>query len=143
MRNFNAFLMVPTRDKKLLIGAALLVAVIRLGFWLLPFRMMNKGVLFSRDHLYRSPRGTACTPERVAWAIKIASKYVPVATCLIQAVAAHVLLALQGHRSRIWIGIAKSGSTLESHAWVECQGKTVIGESLDYFTPLLCIDCGR
>lgn len=49
------------------------------------------------------------------------------------------LLALYGYGAQLRIGVAKVASgKLEAHAWVEYQGKVIIGElqDLSTFTPL-------
>jgi hypothetical protein len=60
-------------------------------------------------------------------------------TCLIQALAAQTLLHRWGHSTSLRIGIAKGATgQLEAHAWVETQGKIVLGgaEVCARFTPL-------
>lgn len=57
------------------------------------------------------------------------ARFVPGATCLTQAIALHVLLERQGHRSQIEIGVAREGNeaTFAAHAWVTCEGHVVLG----------------
>ncbi|HEY3131846.1 MAG TPA: lasso peptide biosynthesis B2 protein [Acidobacteriota bacterium] len=77
--------------------------------------------------------------NRVVWAIDLAGKYVPATkTCLIRALAAHALLNQRGYRTQLFIGVTKDGiGHLQAHAWVENNGKIVIGESgVERFTPL-------
>ena len=77
--------------------------------------------------------------ERVAWAVAVASQYVPMATCLTQALATQVLLGWQGHAARLCIGVTHSAAgQFQAHAWVECQGRIVIGgiDAPLRFTPL-------
>jgi hypothetical protein len=50
-----------------------------------------------------------------------------------------VLLRQHGYASRLRIGVHKSAAgTLQAHAWVECQGRVVIGDDaeLSHYTPL-------
>jgi Transglutaminase-like superfamily len=64
--------------------------------------------------------------------VALASRYVPTATCLAQALAGQTLLAQQGEPAVLRIGVAKNeAGKLEAHAWVESQGRIVIGASLD------------
>jgi hypothetical protein len=74
-------------------------------------------------------RGTARVPaERLVWAVQAASRRVPRATCLVQAVAADALLTRAGYESVVEIGVAKDNlSRFEAHAWVRCGGRIVIG----------------
>lgn len=87
----------------------------------------------------RLQQGPQASLDSIAWAVTVASHYVPAATCLTQALAARVLLAGRGHSARLCIGVARSESgRLQAHAWVECAGRVVIGgaEAPVRFTPL-------
>jgi hypothetical protein len=77
--------------------------------------------------------------ERIAWAVAEASQYIPRATCLTLALATQVLLGWQGHAAHLCIGVARSDiGQFQAHAWVECQGRVVIGgaDAPSRFTPL-------
>jgi hypothetical protein len=77
---------------------------------------------------------------RVAWAVTVASRYVPAATCLTQALVTKLWLGRTGHHAIVRIGVARSeAGELLAHAWVESRGKVVIGgsvSSLRRYTPL-------
>jgi hypothetical protein len=65
---------------------------------------------------------------QLVWAVTAASRYIPDATCLPQALALQALLAHSGHSSRVEIGVAKDEAhLLEAHAWVTCGDQVVIG----------------
>ena len=57
------------------------------------------------------------------------------ATCLRRSVVLHGLLERRGVASRVCFGVTKSGSALDAHAWVECDGVTRDSGSL-HFTAL-------
>jgi len=67
--------------------------------------------------------------ERVAWAVSAASRYIPKGrNCLLRAITTHYLLKKLGYPSMIHIGVDRSAeNTLAAHAWVENEGKVVIG----------------
>lgn len=90
----------------------------------------------------RTGRPPTANPERIAWAVQAASRYVPDAACLVQALAAQVLLARNGYQSDLRIGVALEQGVLQAHAWVESQGKVLIGGGpvLDHLTPLATFD---
>jgi hypothetical protein len=103
--------------------------IIRLLLWFLPlfslqrvlneFRPQSHPILFNR-----------ILPDHIAWAVKIASNYVFHATCLVQALATQVLLAGEGISSILHIGVMKGeNSSFEAHAWIESEGRIVIGGS--------------
>jgi hypothetical protein len=70
------------------------------------------------------------SPDRIVWAVIVASQYIPRATCLAQALAAQILLARECYQSNLRIGVAKGDKDqLEAHAWLESDGKVLIGGS--------------
>ena len=70
--------------------------------------------------------------QRIAWAVRAASKGVPHATCLTQALAAQVLFARHAHAVDLRIGVAKGeAGGLEAHAWLEHGGRVVVGNVRD------------
>jgi hypothetical protein len=81
--------------------------------------------------------------ERIAWAVSVTRRYVPAATCLTQALVTKFLLDRYGHHAIMRIGVRRSDSGLfQAHAWVESNGKVVIGgsESLKHYIPLAASD---
>jgi hypothetical protein len=70
--------------------------------------------------------------RKVASSIRRASRYVPAASCLTQAMAAQILLARRGQISTLSIGVTKGdGGELKAHAWVESKGRVIIGRRED------------
>jgi hypothetical protein len=95
----------------------------------------------SLPRLRRNLPPAACPgadPVRIAWALRVASRYVPRPTCLVRALAAHRLLAKHGHASDLRIGVAKSGAAgFAAHAWVECGGTVLVGRTDSEYSVLL------
>lgn len=118
-------------DQRLLITALALVFCIRLGLWLLPFRLLRKKVekITARVNS-SSPRPKDFQMVRkVASCVRRVSRYVPASSCLAQALATQVLLAHQGQISNLRIGVTKgSEGDFKAHAWVESDGKIIIGQ---------------
>jgi hypothetical protein len=129
----------PAADRRLLVMSALLLGAVRLGLWLLPFQTVRR-LLASMTGVTTTLHDTEQTSiERIAWAVAEASQSIPRATCLTQALAMQVLLGWQGHAARLCIGVARSDiGQFQAHAWVECQGRVVIGgaDAPSRFTPL-------
>src|SRR5215203_3416600 len=128
MKRLRKFRHLTSADRRLLVSTALLLGAIRLGLRLLPFRTMRRVVV----RLAQVPVGSRCTNpssvDRLVWAVTVASWYVPRATCLTQALAAQVLLGWHSHQSRLYVGVARGEEgRLEAHAWVENQGKVIVG----------------
>jgi hypothetical protein len=67
--------------------------------------------------------------RRIVWAVQVASRRIPGASCLTQALAARVLLAKCGIASQLRIGIARGEQgDFQAHAWLEtADGRAVIG----------------
>jgi Transglutaminase-like superfamily len=56
---------------------------------------------------------------------------VPRATCLTKALAGQVLLTHYGHSTVVHVGVTKEkgAGTFQAHAWLESDGKVLIGAS--------------
>jgi hypothetical protein len=127
MGRLSKFLGLPKSDRRLLVTTVLLVWAVRLGLWLIPFRVLRQ-LLSKITSTANAPQ--ACFPvERVVWAVTVACRYVPAASCLTQALATKTLLARCGHPAIVRIGVARQGTGLLAHAWVESGGRVVIGGS--------------
>jgi len=112
-----------------------------MALWILPFRTVKnaaEGAFLPR--LFRRER----SQRQVVWAVKLASRYVPHASCLPQALAAQILLRGAGIESQLRIGVQKDDG-FRAHAWVERSGTVLIGgadESARY-TPVLTMNGGK
>ena len=127
----------PAAARRRLLHAAIAVAVVRLALSLMPFRWVRARVGARKPGL-RAPGEDSAS--QWAWAVRVASRRIPGASCLTQALALQWLLARAGRSARIHIGVAKLGARgFEAHAWLESGGEILIGgdESLDRFAPIL------
>jgi hypothetical protein len=70
--------------------------------------------------------GAPADPAEVAAALARASRGVPRATCLVQALAGAVMLARHGHTASLRIGVGARPGVV-AHAWVESDGAVVVG----------------
>lgn len=103
----------------------MVLAAARLVIWLLPFNSARRLIVPPRVAV---PRRTLPAAS-VRWAIGIAHRVIPDATCLPQAIAAESLLTRAGHDVLLRIGVLKTGAgALEAHAWVECEGQVIVGD---------------
>lgn len=73
--------------------------------------------------------GRRAEAERVAWAVSVVSARIPYAdNCLARAVATLSILRRRGMPGELRIGVAREeGREFEAHAWVEYEGKSLIG----------------
>ena len=138
MSGARKFLNLPSDDKLLLVEAGLLVVFVRLGLWLLPFRVMRRvsqglgtwGLgLGARGAKSGAARRPVLAPERIAWAVSVVSHYIPCATCLTLALACQALLGRRGYPAQLRIGVARCAhGRMQAHAWVEVDGRAIIGD---------------
>jgi len=140
MRRISRFLHLRPAEQRLFVRALFLVGAIRLGLSLVPFQTLRRVVARMAA---ASPKARQSDHTReIPWAVAAASRLVPNASCLTQALAVQVLLGRGGQQSRLRIGVATGEEgRLKAHAWVESQGRVVIGDSgLEHFTLLPAIE---
>lgn len=131
-------------NHRLLIKTFLLLALIRIGLHLLPFQVLMRmiGKVCQTD--LQSVVADPSPVENVAWAVDGISRHMPGHTkCLARALTTKVLLHQQGYASNLQIGVAKSDNgSLEAHAWIEYEGRIVIGNlrDLSRFIPLPSVE---
>lgn len=110
----------PAKDRTLLVQAVRLNVQARLLLQ-----------LWSIDRLrsWASLRGGGrMAAEQVIWAARAAARRVPFVTCLSSALALQRLLARNGHDCELHIGVARGTGAFIAHAWVEFEGRIVLGE---------------
>jgi len=124
------FLRLRPAERRLLLEALLLLWMSRFGLWVLSLETLQRSVArLARPRVALQERGS-CPVERIIWAVRAVSRYVPKATCLSEALAARILLGRRGHASRLHIGVARDeAKEFRAHAWLECQGAIVMGGS--------------
>ena len=140
MKRIRKFLNLSSNERRLLIKTWILLGVTRLGLELFPFSTLRK-LLFKLTFLSHGP-GKNFSEEYLVWSVSVVSRYVPKTTCLAQALAAQFLLQQAGHQARLHIGVeeAEKGS-LKAHAWVESQGRILIGGfDVNRYTHLLAVE---
>jgi hypothetical protein len=114
------------------------VVAVRLALWLMPFRHLRAVLSWYTRRFPEREATDRAAVARVVWAVKAASRRVPDATCLTQALAAQVLLRRQGWGSRLQIGVARDEREgLLAHAWLESGGRVILGGAGRHrYTPL-------
>jgi hypothetical protein len=128
MRLLRSFLRLSGEDKRILIQVTLLLAAIRTGLSLLPYRVVQRlvvqlstrGRLRNADVHYR---------RRVLRAVRAAGRHLlGQKPCLTQALAVQWLFNRIGYPTNLRIGVAKDHTgKLLAHAWVEHEGKIIMG----------------
>ena len=134
MRLITRYRQLSATERGLFFRALALLAVIRIGLRLLPFRVLRDGM----EHFRLRASGCRDLDRRnirqVAWAVEAASRRIPGTTCLPQGMATHFLLGRLGQQSELRLGVArKPEGQFEAHAWVEVQGRVVSGGAVEGF----------
>ncbi len=120
------FFKIHPRERSIVVRSFVWVVLYRIGLWVLPFRVTKKWAVDTA-----SPASNDCDHQMVAEivrAVRFASRYVPYASCLTQALAAKRLLGHHGQSSDLKLGVAKSSGEFEAHAWLEIDGRIVLGK---------------
>lgn len=137
MKCLHKFFRLDPNDRRLILHALGWVVAVRLSLWIVPFRFLRAAFAHPAEN-----RATRTTPPvstaRIAWAVMAVSRYVPYASCLTQTLATMGLLRRHGYSADMRIGVALDAArNLQAHAWVESEGKLVIGGTgLEQYTPL-------
>ena len=125
-------------DRFLLLQTALWLGATRLGLWLLPLRLVRR-LLARAARSSRRPRGAPVSQGRIVWAVSVARRVIPYATCLPQALVTESLFTRDGYPADLRIGVKKTAAgRLVAHAWVESGGRVVLGQlrEMSSYAPL-------
>jgi hypothetical protein len=126
---FRRFVSLDRARRALVVEAAATIAAAWIGLRIVRYLTLCR--LIERIAL-RFPaavppsRGIAIDATR--WAIAAAASRLGPATCLVQALAAEMMLRRRGISAEVRFGVrAREGHRvpIEGHAWVECDGQTI------------------
>jgi hypothetical protein len=112
---------------------------VRIALWILPFQRVRE--MAARMGGVRSLKNRPkLSPHNLTSLVTVAAVYVPGASCLTQALVAKALLERYGYEPVLKIGVGRAGGDkrFAAHAWIELEGKVIIGQvtMLDQYTPL-------
>jgi hypothetical protein len=133
------FINLDSRDKKIIIDSLFWIVCIRLMIWLFPFDLVQKKVC-KRVDKYKSNSKRSVNMIRLKILIVATARQVPRATCLVQALAGHILFSKYGYNTSIKIGVLTENGEFEAHAWLEHGEIVVLGESEKNYKTVLGID---
>ena len=129
MNSLRKFTQLEKPDRRLLIRSAALVALIRLWLWVAPYRTLHRVLCRVAGKTRDSSKISRNYPDRAAWAVNAASHRSPGArTCLVEALALEFILLRHGFPAELRLGVCRDlNGVVRAHAWVDCEGRTVIG----------------
>ncbi|MBE9038101.1 lasso peptide biosynthesis B2 protein [aff. Roholtiella sp. LEGE 12411] len=140
MKRLGKFLNLTNSDRHLLINTFILLGLIKIGLWLLPFQRLLQLLSTISQTSLKSQEIQRTDLGKIVGAVNVSSRYIPGGVkCLARALTTQVLMTRYGYSPELRIGVAKKeGGKLEAHAWVESQGQVVMGylRELSSFTPL-------
>lgn len=133
-------------DRHLLLRTFLLLSSIRLGLWLLSFQTLQTLLARVSQPATSTVKLEPRSIGNIIWAVNLSSRYMPgQVKCLARALTTQVLMKQSHYTAELRIGVAKGESgKLEAHAWIEHQGRVVIGylQDLSRYTPMPSLDRG-
>ena len=134
MRRFAAFWALSGEDRRLLLEALAACAYFRLALYFVSANRLRGLVA----QTIRSTGRSGGPLERIVWAVRTALRWTPGATCLVAGLALQRMLGRHGHRSELHIGVSRTGGVFAAHAWVERDGRVLVGEGeLDTYVRLV------
>jgi hypothetical protein len=110
----------------LLCGAFVTLIRIRIALWVLPWNRITGAAVATLNSQSGRP-----AVDRLEWAVLAASRFVPRATCLTQALALRRLLSRSGYQSSVQIGVRLTDGRFAAHAWVEHESKSLLSNGGD------------
>ena len=116
-------------DRRLLVEATVLLAMVRFALVLLPFRLVARHLGAPRQE---SDADVTERPvlRRVAWAIDAVSRRAPWrCKCLEQGIAAKMMLRRRRLANTLYLGVARGDREIEAHAWLRSGTMYVTGGS--------------
>ncbi len=129
----RSFRTLVRNDRALVLEGALLLSFVWIGLRLLSFVQL-RSLLDCYAVRFRTA-SVAARPvlDRTTWAVSAVADRSPVSmTCLVRALAADAILRRLGFASQVRIGVKRRDAAwsrpLDSHAWVECDDRIVIGQ---------------
>ena len=120
MQYLRQFLSFNHSDRILLFRAMVLLVTIRIGLKLLRFQTLRRWLTRLAQPPVWTNKKKLLSIYKLIWSVTIASSYLPGIKCLAR--------ALEGYAAQLRLGVTKDKKgQLLGHAWVESQGKVVIG----------------
>ena len=146
MRQFVRFWKLPAAERCLLLSALCHLVAVEAGLWALPLQQLLERLPQAAAAGGAGRAGNAPPAERIAWAVRVAGRYLPGAgNCLVQSLVAQAMLARRGYVSRLRLGVAHGdGGQFQAHAWVECDGQVIVGaEEVSRYAAFPPLEVGR
>jgi hypothetical protein len=123
---------------RLLLGTSITMAAFVVAVRILPFAAWRRHVR-PQHGVRRADASFRVSASQIIRAINGASVVVPGGgNCLVRALTARSILARYGYAATLRFGVIKRApGELRAHAWLECDGETLVGQyGKDAYAPL-------
>lgn len=115
------------RDYRFLVFSFSLLLFFYIALLVAPYRYVER--VMPKGRQLTAP---AWVRKRTRWGVMKSAAILKPAKCLPQAMAAHMLLGLQGYDSTIRIGVRRQADgAIGAHAWVLCEDEVIVGDDLE------------
>lgn len=133
MKHLSKFLALNYQKKLLLFSTFILLILVRMGLLLLSFKRLQQLLSNISNPKPQRQDKYQISIDKIVWAVEVSSHYMPGGVkCLARALTCQVFMSRHGYTSNLCIGVAKDiQGELKAHAWLENQGKVVIGNVPD------------
>jgi len=146
MPALRRFFALKAADRALVLEAAVIAAFVRISVRAVPFARLH-GWLERWSCRWTTkpcaqPPASISLARRVAAAVSAAVRHLPGrSTCLVEALVVEAMLRRRGARPELRFGVRRPQGAerpFEAHAWVETNGRIVIGDldGLDHYAVL-------
>ena len=140
MRSIKRLWSLSFLDRSLLAESFVVLALIKAGLWLLPFRALRRLLRIDLESDPQNALVDRAYERKVVWAIDAVGHRLPIfKNCLNRALATQLLLRRRGRRAKLQFGVIRnSEGRVEFHAWLERDGEIIIGALSDLasYSPL-------
>jgi hypothetical protein len=132
-RSWSSFLRLTWPDRLLVVESTILLASVWAGLKIVHFPVIRKLTYAYSGFLRSGSPGTReVPPQRIAWAVVRVADHLPMhTTCLVRALAGYAMVRRRGFLPELRIGILPrrldDSAPLRSHAWIEHDGRVLIG----------------
>jgi hypothetical protein len=139
MRLWLRFQSLTPAERRLVVEASVLLGLVWIGLRTCTFASLRRALAFIANRPSRKP---AEPLPVIAWAVEASARRLPGhRTCLIRALAAHVMLRRRAYTSEVHLGLRRttdSSHRLDGHAWVTCGEEVVVG-GVEHLADYACL----
>jgi hypothetical protein len=137
MRRLVKFLRLGRAERRLRVAAWATLLWIKIALTLLPFKIVYGWVSRLAGESSKPAARGGASPVDVSRALQSVCGYVPGGrNCLARALAGKLLITRRGYAVTLRVGVARLGERIQAHAWLEHDGRVLIGQDdAVQFTP--------